>query len=50
LERKEVIKGQAVNPKKKTGKSEKALPVKEDVGRNALCPSAAVKYKNCHGN
>lgn len=53
LERKEVIKGQAVNPKEEDGGKVKKAPVrkKEDVGRNALCPcGSGKKYKNCHGN
>ncbi|USK80224.1 preprotein translocase subunit SecA [Peribacillus frigoritolerans] len=53
LERKEVIKGQAVNPKEEDGGIVKKAPArkKEDVGRNALCPcGSGKKYKNCHGN
>ncbi|KRF50784.1 preprotein translocase subunit SecA [Bacillus sp. Soil745] len=53
LERKEVIKGQAVNPKEEDGGKVKKAPArkKEDVGRNALCPcGSGKKYKNCHGN
>ncbi|MGG3476161.1 preprotein translocase subunit SecA [Peribacillus frigoritolerans] len=53
LERKEVIKGQAVNPKEDDGGKVKKAPArkKEDVGRNALCPcGSGKKYKNCHGN
>ncbi|MBX9954276.1 preprotein translocase subunit SecA [Peribacillus simplex] len=53
LERKEVIKGQAVNPKEEEGGKVKKAPArkKEDVGRNALCPcGSGKKYKNCHGN
>ncbi|MBO0997830.1 preprotein translocase subunit SecA [Bacillus sp. SD075] len=53
LERKEVIKGQAVNPKEEDGGKVKKAPArkKEDVGRNASCPcGSGKKYKNCHGN
>ncbi|MGE6717607.1 preprotein translocase subunit SecA [Peribacillus frigoritolerans] len=53
LERTEVIKGQAVNPKEEDGGKVKKAPArkKEDVGRNALCPcGSGKKYKNCHGN
>ncbi|MFJ7639467.1 preprotein translocase subunit SecA [Peribacillus sp. NPDC097225] len=53
LERKEVIKGQAVNPKEDEGGKVKKAPARksEDVGRNALCPcGSGKKYKNCHGN
>ncbi|MEP9404968.1 preprotein translocase subunit SecA [Peribacillus frigoritolerans] len=53
LERKEVIKGQAVNPKEEDGGKVKKAPARkqEDVGRNALCPcGSGKKYKNCHGN
>ncbi|WHY56553.1 preprotein translocase subunit SecA [Peribacillus simplex] len=53
LERKEVIQGQAVNPKEEDGGKVKKAPArkKEDVGRNALCPcGSGKKYKNCHGN
>lgn len=53
LERKEVIKGQAVNPKENEGGKVKKAPARksEDVGRNALCPcGSGKKYKNCHGN
>ncbi|MFD6439768.1 preprotein translocase subunit SecA [Peribacillus sp. NPDC060186] len=53
LERKEVIQGQAVNPKEEDGGKVKKAPArkKEEVGRNALCPcGSGKKYKNCHGN
>ncbi|WP_057911995.1 preprotein translocase subunit SecA [Peribacillus muralis] len=53
LERTEVIKGQAVNPKEEDGGKVKKAPSrkKEDVGRNALCPcGSGKKYKNCHGS
>lgn len=51
LEREEVAKGQAVNPKDE-GKAVKKQPVKKDaeVGRNEPCPcGSGKKYKNCHG-
>jgi len=51
LEREEVAKGQAVNPKEE-GKPVKKQPVKRDaeVGRNEPCPcGSGKKYKNCHG-
>lgn len=51
LEREEVAKGQAVNPKEE-GKPIKKQPVKKDaeVGRNEPCPcGSGKKYKNCHG-
>ena len=53
LERQEVIKGQAVNPKEDEGGKVKKQPARkqDDVGRNALCPcGSGKKYKNCHGN
>ena len=51
LERKEVMKGQAVNPKEEGGKAKKQPARKQDeVGRNAPCPcGSGKKYKNCHG-
>lgn len=51
LEREEVAKGQAVNPKE-DGESVKKKPVRNEaaVGRNDLCPcGSGKKYKNCHG-
>lgn len=51
LEREEVAKGQAVNPKE-DGKPVKKQPMKKDaeVGRNEPCPcGSGKKYKNCHG-
>ncbi|WP_075982938.1 preprotein translocase subunit SecA [Bacillus massilinigeriensis] len=51
LEREEVAKGQAVNPKEE-GQPVKKKPVvkKENIGRNAPCPcGSGKKYKNCHG-
>ena len=52
LQREEVAKGQAVNPKE-DGEKVKKKPVvrKVNVGRNDLCPcGSGKKYKNCHGN
>ena len=53
LEREEVAKGQAVNPKEESqGKKKKRQPVrkKQEIGRNDLCPcGSGKKYKNCHG-
>ena len=51
LERQEVAKGQAVNPKE-DGEKPKKKPVvkKASVGRNDPCPcGSGKKYKNCHG-
>lgn len=51
LQREEVAKGQAVNPKEEGGEV-KRQPVRkqEDVGRNAPCPcGSGRKYKQCHG-
>ncbi|MFF2752201.1 preprotein translocase subunit SecA [Psychrobacillus sp. NPDC058041] len=51
LEREEVAKGQAVNPKE-DGEAVKKKPVRNDapIGRNDLCPcGSGKKYKNCHG-
>ncbi|PYF07650.1 preprotein translocase subunit SecA [Ureibacillus chungkukjangi] len=51
LEREEVAKGQAVNPKEETAPKKKQ-PVRkvENVGRNNPCPcGSGKKYKNCHG-
>ncbi|MFD1707507.1 preprotein translocase subunit SecA [Siminovitchia sediminis] len=51
LQREEVAKGQAVNPKEEGGKA-KRRPVrrKESVGRNEPCPcGSGKKYKHCHG-
>lgn len=53
LERQEVIKGQAVDPKQDEGGKVKKQPSRkqDDIGRNALCPcGSGKKYKNCHGN
>ena len=52
LEREEVAKGQAVNPKEESDKPKKKQPVRKsaEVGRNDLCPcGSGKKYKNCHG-
>ena len=54
LEREEVAKGQAVNPKEDGGApvKQKKAPVRKEmvVGRNEPCPcGSGKKYKNCHG-
>ena len=52
LEREEVAKGQAVNPKEEGGSARKKQPVRkaENIGRNDLCPcGSGKKFKNCHG-
>ncbi len=53
LEREEVAKGQAVNPKEDgPAPKKKKVPVRRDmeVGRNDLCPcGSGKKFKNCHG-
>ncbi|MBD8013601.1 MULTISPECIES: preprotein translocase subunit SecA [Planococcus] len=53
LEREEVAKGQAVNPKEDgPAPKKKKAPVRKDmeVGRNELCPcGSGKKFKNCHG-
>lgn len=51
LEREEVAKGQAVNPKEEAAPKKKQ-PVRkvESIGRNNPCPcGSGKKYKNCHG-
>ena len=51
LEREEVAKGQAVNPKE-DGEKVTKKPVRRSVniGRNDPCPcGSGKKYKNCHG-
>ncbi len=51
LEREEVAKGQAVNPKEEGGPVKKK-PVRKqaNVGRNEPCPcGSGEKFKNCHG-
>lgn len=51
LEREEVAKGQAVNPKEEDGPvKRKPVRKEENIGRNAPCPcGSGKKYKNCHG-
>ncbi|OCA89066.1 preprotein translocase subunit SecA [Pseudobacillus wudalianchiensis] len=52
LERQEVAKGQAVNPKEDEGSKAKKKPVRKApaVGRNEPCPcGSGKKYKNCCG-
>lgn len=52
LQREEVAKGQAVNPKEDGGAPPKKQPVRkaDEIGRNDLCPcGSGKKYKNCHG-
>ncbi|MDG5471636.1 preprotein translocase subunit SecA [Jeotgalibacillus sp. ET6] len=52
LERQEVAKGQAVNPKEDSETKKKAQPVRKTnpVGRNEPCPcGSGKKFKNCHG-
>ncbi|WP_394188597.1 preprotein translocase subunit SecA [Paenisporosarcina quisquiliarum] len=51
LQREEIIKGQAVNPKEEGGEVKKKPVRKEEaVGRNELCPcGSGKKFKNCHG-
>lgn len=53
LEREEVAKGQAVNPKEDgPAPKKKKAPVRKEmeVGRNELCPcGSGKKFKNCHG-
>ncbi|KAJ8966234.1 hypothetical protein NQ314_003649 [Rhamnusium bicolor] len=52
LEREEVAKGQAVNPKEEGSSAPKKQPVRksENIGRNDLCPcGSGKKFKNCHG-
>lgn len=54
LEREEVAKGQAVNPKEEgaAAPKKKKAPVRKEmaVGRNEPCPcGSGKKYKNCHG-
>ena len=51
LEREEVAKGQAVNPKEEAAPKKKQ-PVRkvENIGRNNPCPcGSGKKFKNCHG-
>nr|WP_295971854.1 preprotein translocase subunit SecA [uncultured Bacillus sp.] len=51
LERQEVAKGHAVNPKEDGEKAKRKPIVKKDtIGRNDPCPcGSGKKYKNCHG-
>ncbi|MEK4497095.1 preprotein translocase subunit SecA [Ureibacillus sp. FSL W8-0352] len=50
LEREEVAKGQAVNPKEEEKPKRQPIRKKQDVGRNDPCPcGSGKKYKNCHG-
>lgn len=52
LQREEVAKGQAVNPKEEGAPKPKKMPVRkaEAIGRNDLCPcGSGKKYKACHG-
>ena len=53
LQREEVAKGQAVNPKEGEGPAKpKKQPVRKaaSIGRNDLCPcGSGKKFKNCHG-
>ncbi|MBU9673585.1 preprotein translocase subunit SecA [Planococcus sp. CP5-4] len=53
LEREEVAKGQAVNPKEggqATSKRKEPARREMEVGRNDLCPcGSGKKFKNCHG-
>lgn len=52
LQRQEVVKGHAVNPKEEGGQKAKKKPmVKQmDIGRNDSCYcGSGKKYKNCHG-
>lgn len=51
LQREEVAKGQAVNPKEEGG-TVKKKPIRNEaaVGRNEMCPcGSGKKFKNCHG-
>jgi len=51
LQREEVAKGQAVNPKEEGGEvKRKPIRKEETIGRNSPCPcGSGKKYKNCHG-
>ncbi|AQQ53943.1 preprotein translocase subunit SecA [Planococcus lenghuensis] len=52
LERQEVAKSQAVNPKEQGTEKKKRMPARKamTIGRNALCPcGSGKKFKNCHG-
>lgn len=51
LEREEVAKGQAVNPKEEEApKKKQPIRKADNIGRNDPCPcGSGKKYKNCHG-
>ena len=52
IQREEVAKGQAVNPKEEGAAKPKKMPVRKaaEIGRNDLCPcGSGKKYKACHG-
>ena len=50
LQREEVAKGQAVNPKEDGEVKKKPVVKKVQIGRNDPCPcGSGKKYKNCHG-
>ena len=50
LEREEVAKGQAVNPKEEGEAKRQPVRKKETVGRNEPCPcGSGKKFKHCHG-
>jgi len=51
LQREEVAKGQAVNPKEEAGPvKKKPVRTASTVGRNEICPcGSGKKFKNCHG-
>lgn len=50
LQREEVAKGQAVNPKEGGEVKKKPIVKKVQIGRNDPCPcGSGKKYKNCHG-
>lgn len=51
LQREEVAKGQAVNPKEEGGVvKKKPVRAESSVGRNDMCPcGSGKKFKNCHG-
>ena len=50
LQREEVAKGQAVNPKEDGEVKRKPVVKKVQIGRNDPCPcGSGKKYKNCHG-
>lgn len=50
LEREEVAKGQAINPKEEGTKKKQPIRKKQNIGRNDPCPcGSGKKYKNCHG-